>query len=367
MDTRITQLLGIRFPIICPGMSAVATPRLAAAVSNAGGIGLVNLTTLSPDQARSVLTEIRQLTDRPFGVNMTQLLPAAKDNIAVAIEMQVPVINTSFGKCDWYRDKVHRYGGKVIATTSTLAHALAAEQQGADAVIVTSYEAAAHAGDVGAMALIPAARDALSIPIIAAGGIADGRGLVAALALGADAVSMGSRFMVTHESAAHADSKQAVVDHKVMDTLRSPNFDGVQVRAISTPFSRKLGQRKPFLPIMLWRARQMAHKANIPTEPLLREFPGNLRLLHFLTWLGHGMYYMLRGIEQGDLERGVQPVGQSQGLIDEILHVDEVVANVMSEARSVRETLNFTEVKCKVQVRISASPCGQKTHAGYKR
>lgn len=340
MRTRITELLGIRVPIICAGMSAVATPRLAAAVSNAGGLGLINLTTLTPDEARSALAEMQQLTDKPFGVNMTQLLPAAKDNIAIAIEARVAVVNTSFGKCDWYRDQVHAYGGKVIATTSTLKHARAAERQGADAVIVTSYEAAAHAGEIGAMSLIPSVRDAVSVPIIAAGGIADGRGLVAALSLGADAVSMGSRFMVSHESGAHAHSKQAVIDHDVMATLRSRNFDGVPVRALSTPFARKLARRKPSLPRMLWGAGQIARQSKTPVKPLLKEFPGNIRLLHFLAWLGHGMFYMVRGIEQGDLDKGVLPIGQSQGMINELLPAGEILAEVMSEALAVTEKLS---------------------------
>jgi enoyl-[acyl-carrier protein] reductase II len=339
MKTRVTELLGVRYPIISAGMSGVATAELAAAVSNAGGLGFVNLTTLTPKEARCALAEIRQLTSKPFGVNMTQLLPAAKENIAIAIEAQVPVINTSFGKCDWYCDDVHRYGGKVIVTTSTLRHALAAQEQGADAVIITSYEAAAHAGEVGAMALIPAVRDALSIPIIAAGGIADGRGLMAALALGADAVSMGSRFMVSSESAAHANSKQAAIDHGVMDTLRSPNFDGVPVRAISTPFARKLARHKPLLPKMLWRASQWARRSNTPVKLLLKDFPGNIRLLHFLAWIGHGMFYMLRGIEQGDLNTGVQPIGQSQGIITELLPAGEIVRNVVSEALVIKEQL----------------------------
>jgi NAD(P)H-dependent flavin oxidoreductase YrpB (nitropropane dioxygenase family) len=339
VNTRITELLGIRFPIVCAGMSAVATPRLAAAVSNAGGLGLINLTTLTPDEARAALAEMRQLTDKPFGINMTQLLPAAQDNIAIAIEAQVPIINTSFGKCDWYRDQVHQYGGKVIATTSNLKHALAAQEQGADAIIITSYEAAAHAGEIGAMALIPAVRDALSIPIIVAGGIADGRGLMAAIALGADAVSMGSRFMVTYESGAHAYSKQAVIDHGVMDTLRSKNYDGVPLRAISTPFSRKLARRKPFLPKMLWRASQMSRISNTPVKHLLNDFPVNIRLMHFLAWLGHGMFYMLKAIEQGDINNGIQPIGQSQGVIGEIMAADEVVEKIMEEARAVKEKM----------------------------
>ena len=343
MQTRITELLGISCPIFCAGMSVVATPELAAAVSNAGGLGLVNMTTLTPDEARLALARMRQLTDKPFGVNMTQLFPAAKENIAIAIEAQVPVINTAFGKCDWYRDEVHRYGGKVIATTSTLMHALAAEDQGADAVTITSYEAAAHAGEVGAMALIPAVRDALSIPIIAAGGVADGRGLIAALALGADAVSMGSRFMVSRESGAHANSKQAVIDHGVMDTLRSANYDGVPVRAISTPFARKLARHKPLLPKMLWRARQMARISNTPIKPMMKEFPGNIRRLHFLAWLGHGMFYMRRSLEQGDLDTGVQTIGQSQGIINEVLPAGEIVRNIMGEARAVSEKLTGLE------------------------
>lgn len=332
----MTELLGIEYPIVCAGMSGVATPELAAAVSNAGGLGIVNLTTLTPGNARSAIAEVRRLTDKPFGIHMTQLLPAARDNIAVAIEEKVPVINTAFGKCDWYRDEVHQYGGKVVVTTSTLKHAIAAQNQGADAVIVTSYEAAAHAGDIGAIALIPAARDALEIPLIAAGGIADGRGLIAALALGADAVSMGSRFLASRESAAHADSKQAVVDRSVTDTMMSDNYDGVPVRVISTPFARKMARRKPALIKILWRARQTARQSNAPLKPLMEEFPRNLGYLHFLAWIGYGLFYMLRGIEQGDLESGLQPIGQSQGLIRQLHSASEIVHNIMQEAVEIK-------------------------------
>lgn len=350
MKTRITELLDIQYPIICAGMSGVATPELAAAVSNAGGLGIVNLTTLTPEKARSAISSIRRLTDRPFGIHMTQLLPAAADNIAVAIGEKVPVINTAFGKCDWYRDEVHQYGGKVVATTSTFKHAMAAQNQGADAVILTSYEAAAHAGAIGAMAFIPAASDGLDIPIIAAGGIADGRGLVAALALGADAVSMGTRFLVSHESAAHEMSKRAVIDHGVSDTLVSSNYDGIPVRVISTPFAQALGRRRPPLLKILWRARQMASQSDVPLSAVLKDFPKNTGFVRFLAWIGYGMFYMLRGIEEGDLETGLQPVGQSQGVVHDAKSASEIVRDIMQEAVSVRSNLGGSDLVPRIQL-----------------
>ncbi|MAZ87605.1 MAG: enoyl-ACP reductase [Cellvibrionaceae bacterium] len=342
MRTRITSLFGIEKPIICAGMSDVATPELAAAVSNAGGLGIINLTTLPPSQAKQAIDKVRALTERPFGVNMTQLLPSAKENINIAIDAKVPVINTAFGKCDWYRDKVHAYGGKVLVTTSTLKHALAAQDQGADAIIATSYEAAAHAGEIGAMALIPAIRDRVSIPIIAAGGIADGRGLIAAFALGADAVSMGTRFMVSKESGAHANAIQATLDTDVMGTLRSKNYDGVPVRAISTPFSRKMAQRKPSLLTMLYRAQQYASATQSDIKPLLREFPQNIKTLLALSWLGHGLFYLVRGISGGDLETGIHTAGQSLGIIRNIESAADIVDNIMNEAANVQQSFSFS-------------------------
>lgn len=339
MKTRITELLSIQYPILSAGMSVAATPELAAAVSNAGGLGLINLTTLSSDDARQVLERMRSLTDKPFGVNMTQILPTAEDNIRLAIEAKVPVINTAFGKCDWYKDDVHRYGGKVISTVNNVEHALAAQKQGADAIMLTGYEAAAHSGRVGNIALIPAVRDVVDIPIISAGGIADGRGLVAALALGADAVSMGSRFFVSHEAGAHPASKQAVIDHGVMDTMLSAHYDGFPVRVIDTPLARKLAAHQPCLLTLLIASQRFARRVKAPMATLLKGFPGNIRLLLRLAHLGYGMEYLTKGMEQGDLKNGLQTIGQSMGLVTELKSASDIVADIICEAEQVSSDL----------------------------
>ncbi len=130
---------------------------------------------------------------------------------------------------------------------------------------------------------------------------------MAALALGADAVSMGSRFMASRESGDHTNSRQAVVSYGVEDTIRSTHYDGVPLRAISTPLARKIARRKPSLIQVYWRARQMAIQSGTSVQPMLKGFPRNIKFLHFLAWIGHGMYYMLRGIEQADLKTGMTP------------------------------------------------------------
>jgi enoyl-[acyl-carrier protein] reductase II len=163
------------------------------------------------EQTRDYVRRTRQLTDKPFAANLTLYFPGAKKNAEVLFEEKVPIVNYALGKGDWIAKAVHAYGGKVIATVTTHKHALAAARDGADALIVTGYEAAGHGGAITSMVLIPAIASALQIPVIAAGGIADGRGLAAALALGAEGVSMGTRFMNTVESPCHDNMKKLCI------------------------------------------------------------------------------------------------------------------------------------------------------------
>jgi enoyl-[acyl-carrier protein] reductase II len=146
MQTKITELFGIRYPLILPGMSWISTPELVAAVSNAGGLGILALGPLSVEETRAAIIRVRQLTDKPFGVNCALLMPGAADSANVALELEVPVINFSLGKGDWLVKRCHAYGGKVIATVTTEKYALAAEAQGVDVLLVTGHEAAAHGG-----------------------------------------------------------------------------------------------------------------------------------------------------------------------------------------------------------------------------
>ena len=170
MKTRITELFGIEYPIILSGMSWISTPEMVAAVSNAGGLGILATGPLDAERTRQAIREIRSLTDKPFGANATLLFPGAAENAQVLLEEKVPVINFSLGKGDWIVKAAHEYGGKVIATVVNARHAKRAQDYGADGVIATGHEAAAHGEAVTTFFLVPSLADALDIPVIAAGG-----------------------------------------------------------------------------------------------------------------------------------------------------------------------------------------------------
>jgi enoyl-[acyl-carrier protein] reductase II len=235
MKTRFTELFGIEHPIVCPGMSWVSVPDLVAAVSEAGGLGILATGPLNPEQTRAAIRRIRELTSKPFGIGCTLMMPGAKENAEAALAEKVPVINFSLGKGDWIVQQAHAYGGKVIATVVTEKHARSAEKIGCDALLVTGHEAAAHGGDVTSLVLVPAIARAVKIPVIATGGFSSGQSLVAALALGAEAVAMGTRFAMTKESPLHQQTKDAVIKQSVSDTLYSKNFDGIHCRVMKTP------------------------------------------------------------------------------------------------------------------------------------
>ena len=226
MKTRITEMMGIQYPIVLSGMSWISVPKMVAAVSNAGGLGLLATGPLNSVQTRAAVKEIRKLTDKPFGANASLMFPGAADNAKVLLEERVPVINFALGKGDWIVKEAHKYGGKVVATVVNLHHAKRAQDYGSDAVIATGNEAAAHGEDVTSLVLIPHLAENLQIPVIAAGGFADGRGLAAALALGAEGIAMGTRLMTTKESPLHVNYKKLSMDKEVYDTIFSKRFDG---------------------------------------------------------------------------------------------------------------------------------------------
>ena len=234
MKTRITELFGIKYPIILPGMSWISVPTLVAAVCNAGGLGYLATGPLSPDKTRESINRIRQLTDKPFGVGITLIMPGARENAEVAIAEKVPVLNLSLGKGVDLIKRVHAYGGKVIATVTTVQHALAAERSGADALQVTGHEAAAHGSLVTTLVLVPAVVDAVKIPVVAIGGIADGRGMAAALALGAEGIGMGTRLSMTKESPVHERTQKKELESGIEDTIYSNRFDALYCRVLKT-------------------------------------------------------------------------------------------------------------------------------------
>ena len=225
MKTRVTERLGIAWPIIQGGMMWVGVAELAAAVSNAGGLGVITaLTQPTPDDLRREIERTRALTDKPFGVNLT-LLPSVKpppyaEYVAAIVESGIRVVETAGRSPREYIDTFKEHGVAVLHKCTSVRHALSAERDGVDIVSIDGLECAGHPGedDVGGLVLIPAAARALKIPIVASGGIADGRGMAAALTLGAEGVNMGTRFCVTREAAIHDDIKQALVKASERDT-----------------------------------------------------------------------------------------------------------------------------------------------------
>lgn len=225
MKTQITELLGIRYPIIQGGMQWVGRAELAAAVSNAGGLGiLTGLTQPTPDDLAKEIARCRAMTDKPFGVNMTIFPtispPPYDDYITAIIEGGVTVVETAGNKAIEYMPRLKEAGIKILHKCVAVRHALAAERLGVDAISIDGFECAGHPGeeDIPGMVLIPAAVRQLKIPVIASGGIADGRGMAAALALGAQGVNMGTRFCVTQEAPLHENIKQALVNGSERDT-----------------------------------------------------------------------------------------------------------------------------------------------------
>lgn len=340
MKTAITQLFGIKYPIILPGMSWISTPELVAAVCNAGGLGILATGPLNRDQTREAIQTIRKLTKKPFGIGATLLMPGARENAYVALEEKVPVINISLGKGDDIIKKCHEYSGKVISTVTTVKHALAAEKAGADALLVTGHEAAAHGGKVTSLVLTPAVKKAVKIPVISIGGYCDGKGLIAALALGADAIGMGTRLSVTKESPVHDIAKNATIEKGIQDTLYSERFDGLFCRVMDTKSARKSIRRGMSLPRAFLASFSGAKQVGVPWIKLVigTVVQGPkimLQLAHFVT----AVKSIQLATEDGDLKKGVHLIGQVQGLIADIPSVKQIIERTIKEAIEINKSL----------------------------
>jgi len=335
MKTRMTELLEIEHPIMLAGMAYVAIPRLVAAVSNAGGLGMLNPVIYTAEGTREAIREVRSLTDKPFAVNITLIFPGARENAMVALEEKVPVINTSLGRADWIINAAHEYGGKVLGTVVIERHARRAELDGADFLIVTGNEAAAHGGDITSLVLLPLARRWVSIPIIAAGGFSDGRGLAAALTLGAEGISMGTRFMLTQESPTHDNFKQLCLQAAAEDTIYSERIDGLPGRFLKTKTAEIMTRQAVASPTKaLSEAREISQMLNIP---LWRLFLSGLktRSIRGLASQAVGVGGLRTAIEEGDTDRGVLPIGQVTGIIDDLPTCKDVIEQTVAEAEEV--------------------------------
>ncbi|KAL7487971.1 hypothetical protein ACHAW6_013556 [Cyclotella cf. meneghiniana] len=339
IQTRITSLFGCRYPIILPGMSWISDPTLVAAVSNAGGVGILASGPLNAKETREAIHKIRSTTDQPFGIGCTLLMPGARENAQVALEERVPIINISLGKGDWIAEQAHDYGGKILATVTNAKHAQSAIESGADALMLTGHEAAAHGGDVTSLVLVPSiAKRFPHVPLVAAGGFADGRGLAAAICLGADAVAMGSRFAVTKESSLAQRMKEIVSDDNLdgggteSDTVYGKNFDGIPARVLKSEKSLCLNAKPAPLPVVIYRAFNAARKMNIPLHKVIPGLLTQWDKMYIVAQFGAATDSLMKATIDGDFEKGVQFIGQSQGLINDIPSVDELTQRIINEA-----------------------------------
>ncbi|HEY1057739.1 MAG TPA: nitronate monooxygenase [Limnobacter sp.] len=335
MKTRITELLKIEHPIVCPGMTYVANSTLVAATSNAGGLGILAIGHLTPDETREEIRRVKSLTTKPFGIGCALMMPGAWDNLEIALQEQVPVINFSLGNGSEVCKRVHAYGGKVIATVVNAKHALGAEKAGVDALLVTGHEAAAHGGSVTSLVLVPAIRQITQLPIIAAGGFSSGSALVAALSLGADAVAMGTRWAATQESPVHDNTKQAIVAKDVFSTIYSANFDTLPCRVMDTPHARAVTKKRLSLGRALVRALKAARDNGKSLVSIVRmAFQQGLKDTLTLTFFGAAVGSIRRATIDGNLNNGVQLIGQAQGLVHDIPTVQALTDRIMEEARA---------------------------------
>ena len=336
IHTRITSLFGTRYPLVLPGMSWISKPPLVAAVCNAGGLGILATGPLTPQETRQSIREIRSKTDQPFGVGVTLLMPGATENAEVALEEQVPIINTSLGKAAWIKKGLESYQGKLLCTVTNRQHAAKAiDESGADALLVTGHEAAAHGGDTTSLVLINALSEAFPhTPLVAAGGFATGRSLTAALALGADAVAMGSRFAVTQESSLAEATKRAIAEAASDEgqTIYGSNFDGIPARVLKTPTSQRLMEQRPWFPTIVYRALAAARDLNVPWWKILPGLVVQFDKIFVVAQFGAASKALTKATIEGDLQEGVQFIGQSQGLIHDVPSVEDLVQSIMSEA-----------------------------------
>lgn len=309
MKTRLTELLGIETPIICGGMMRVGTAELAAAASNAGALGVMTALTLpTPELLKAEIEKCQSLTSKPFAVNLTVGVVASEinydDYVDVICASGVKVVETAGRSPEPFMEKFNAHGIKVIHKCVAVRHALKAERIGVAAVSIDGFECAGHPGekDVGGLVLFPAAAQALKIPVVASGGIADGRGLVAALALGADGINMGTRFLVTKEAPIHEGIKQKVVE-----------MDENQTRLIFRTFKNTA------------RVYKNGIADNVAE---IEAAGGDFSQVHGLV-SGQNQE---KAWSTGDIEAGMVTVGQCGGLINDIPSCEDLVKNIMSDA-----------------------------------
>lgn len=311
---RITELFGVRYPLVQGGMIWNAGWRLASAVSEAGGLGIIGSGSMYPPVLVEHVRKCKAATDKPFAVNIPMLYPAVEEHIKTVIAEKVPIVFTSAGNPATWTAKLKDAGITVIHVVASVKFALKAAKAGVDAVVAEGFEAGGHNGreETTTMVLVPLVRDAVDLPVIAAGGLADGRAMLAAMALGADGVQMGSRFVCSEESSAHPDFKQHVVDSREGDTLLTLK-ELAPVRLMRNGFYEQV--REAY--------------ARAATVEELKQVLGRARAK--------------RGMFEGDLDEGELEIGQVAAGIGSILPAGRIVENVVREYEEARKRLIRTD------------------------
>lgn len=297
-DNAICKLLGIEYPVLQGGMAWVATAELAAAVSNAGGLGVIGSGQMPPEVLRAEVRKAKSLTDKPFGVNVMLMTPFVKENMQVLIEEKVAVVTTGAGNPGEYVAKFKEIGTKIIPVVASVALARRLERSGVDAVIAEGTESGGHIGELTTMCLVPQIADAVNIPVIAAGGVVDGRGMVAAFALGAQAVQMGTRFVASVECTAHEDYKNMILKAKDRSAIVTGLTTGHPVRVIENAFSKEYTEME---------------KKNASPEEMEAYGVGRLRM----------------AVRDGDIKMGSVMAGQVSGMINDIKPCKQIIHDLV--------------------------------------
>ncbi len=312
MKTEVTKLLGIEYPIIQGGMAWVAEYHLAAAVSEAGGLGLIGAASAPGEWGREQIREAKKLTDKPFGVNIMLMSPAADEVAKVVVEEGVKVVTTGAGSPEKYMKMWKEAGIKVIPVVASVALAKRMERCGADALVAEGCEAGGHIGESTTMTLVPQIVDAVNIPVIAAGGIADGRGIAAAFMLGARGVQMGTCFVVTEESQVHPNYKERIIKAKDIDTRVTGRTTGHPVRALRNEMTKKYLE--------------------------LENKGAGFEELEYLTLGG-----LRKAVVEGDVKNGSVMAGQIAGMVKEEMSCKALIEKLVSETDHLMKGMDFYE------------------------
>ncbi|MDD2483404.1 MAG: enoyl-[acyl-carrier-protein] reductase FabK [Eubacteriales bacterium] len=305
MKTKICELLGIEYPVIQGGMAWVANASLVIGVSKAGGLGTLAAANAPADYVRDEIRKIRAATDKPFAVNIMLMSPYVEDIAKLVVEEKVPIVTTGAGLPTKYMKEWVAAGIKVIPVVPSCSIAKLVARAGAAAVIAEGGESGGHIGDLSTMALVPQVCDAVSIPVIAAGGIADGRGMAASLMLGASGIQMGTRFLVAKECTIHQTYKNKILAAKDIDTITTGKRLGHPVRALKTPFTRAFLKNE--------------NDTNKTIEELEEFGAGALR----------------KAVIEGDETAGCFMAGQSCGLVKKEQTAEEIIKDVVTEADTI--------------------------------